>query len=216
LPTEDDLAQKFGVSRPTIREALKRLAAQNLIRSRRGPAGGNFVAEPDPELFAATITGTATLLVSLGAFSFEEITRARFELESICCTLAAQNWEPQHIKAMEAALATSCDPTISDEEFCAVDVRFHRAIVDATGNGPLRFVMYAVVEALLPITNLVTFRLRERKAIIACHEQILAGIRGRKPKTAIAALRKLIDYLEQQYRRSAELRDAKPKRPAGR
>src|ERR1700753_3974555 len=40
LPTEDDLAQKYGVSRPTIREALKRLAAQNLIRSRRGPAGG--------------------------------------------------------------------------------------------------------------------------------------------------------------------------------
>ncbi len=38
LPTEDALAKQFQVSRPTIREALKRLAAQSLIRSRRGPA----------------------------------------------------------------------------------------------------------------------------------------------------------------------------------
>ena len=46
LPTEEVLAEKFNVSRPTIREALKRLAAQNLIRSRRGPTGGTFVNRP--------------------------------------------------------------------------------------------------------------------------------------------------------------------------
>ena len=38
LPTEEVLASQFQVSRPTIREALKRLAAQSLIRSRRGPS----------------------------------------------------------------------------------------------------------------------------------------------------------------------------------
>ena len=46
LPTEDELAQRFGVSRPSVREALKRLAAQNLVRARRGPSGGNFVVKP--------------------------------------------------------------------------------------------------------------------------------------------------------------------------
>ena len=40
LPGEQELADRYGVSRPTVREALKRLAAQNLIRSRRGPTGG--------------------------------------------------------------------------------------------------------------------------------------------------------------------------------
>ena len=43
LPGEEQLAKQFGVSRPTVREALKRLAAQHLIRSRRGPTGGTFV-----------------------------------------------------------------------------------------------------------------------------------------------------------------------------
>ena len=46
LPTEDELAQRYGVSRPSVREALKRLAAQNLVRARRGPTGGNFVIKP--------------------------------------------------------------------------------------------------------------------------------------------------------------------------
>ena len=55
LPTEEELAQRFKVSRPTVREALKRLAAQHLIRSRRGPTGGNFVSSPAPEEAARSI-----------------------------------------------------------------------------------------------------------------------------------------------------------------
>jgi DNA-binding FadR family transcriptional regulator len=39
LPSETELSAQFGVSRPTVREALKRLAARHLVRSRRGPAG---------------------------------------------------------------------------------------------------------------------------------------------------------------------------------
>jgi DNA-binding FadR family transcriptional regulator len=46
LPTEDELAQRYGVSRPSVREALKRLAAQKLVRAKRGPTGGNFVIQP--------------------------------------------------------------------------------------------------------------------------------------------------------------------------
>jgi GntR family transcriptional repressor for pyruvate dehydrogenase complex len=209
LPTEDELAQRYGVSRPTIREALKRLAAQNLIRSRRGPTGGNFVAEPDAAQFAASITGTAILLVSLGAFSFEEIATARVAMGTTCCELAAANWQPPHLAAMESALATLSDPAISDEDFCAADVRFHRAIVDATGNGPIRFAMYAVIEALLPITNLVTFRSREREAIIGYHERILSALRRRKAQPAIKALRELTDYIGKMYISSAKARISK-------
>ena len=52
LPTEEELARQFSVSRPTIREALKRLAAKSLIRSRRGPSGGTFVTAPSAEEMA--------------------------------------------------------------------------------------------------------------------------------------------------------------------
>src|SRR5687768_10960413 len=83
LPTEEELARSFGISRPTVREALKRLAAQNLIHSKRGPTGGNFVKRPDPEGLSKAITGAATLLVGIGAFDIEEIITARLETEAV-------------------------------------------------------------------------------------------------------------------------------------
>lgn len=43
LPSEAELSDQFDVSRPTVREALKRLAAQSLIRTQRGATGGAFV-----------------------------------------------------------------------------------------------------------------------------------------------------------------------------
>ena len=67
LPTEDELAKRFGVSRPSVREALKRLAAQNLVRARRGPTGGNFVVQPSYAELAESLSGAATLLVGMGA-----------------------------------------------------------------------------------------------------------------------------------------------------
>jgi len=197
LPTEDELAQRFGVSRPTIREALKRLAAHNLVRSRRGPTGGNFVTRPTPEDLAQMVSGAAVLMVSLGVVDHEEILVARLEMESVCCRLAAEKRTDAHILKLEQELAYQKQRTISDEDFCASDVRFHRIIVEATRNGPLRFVMFAVIEAMLPITNMVVFRVRERRTIIAFHAQLLEALRDRQADSAILTLRELMAYLRE-------------------
>lgn len=70
-------AHRFAVSRPTVKEALKRLATQNLIRTRRGPAGGSFVSRPSSEEACAGLANTTMLLVSLDAFSLDELSEAR-------------------------------------------------------------------------------------------------------------------------------------------
>ena len=67
LPTEDDLARRFQVFSPTVREALKRLAPQNLVPAKRGPAGGNFVVQPGYEELAESLSASATLRVGVGA-----------------------------------------------------------------------------------------------------------------------------------------------------
>src|SRR5215471_3927068 len=100
LPTEEELATRFGVSRPTIREALKRLAAQNLIRSRRCPSGGTFVNQPSSQEARLAVANAASLLVSLGEFSLQEIAEARTELELVCCRLAAERRTPEHLDIM--------------------------------------------------------------------------------------------------------------------
>ncbi len=202
LPTEDELAARFAVSRPTVREALKRLAAQNLIRSQRGPAGGTFVNRPSVEEVSASLTTATTLLVSMGEFSLAQIAEARRELELLCCRLAVANRDAAQLARMAAEVERQADPALGDEEFCASDVAFHRALADASGNPVLRFVMFAVIEALQPITNLVVFRFRDRTAIVDQHRRLLAAIDERDEAAALAALTEQMDYLREQHQRA--------------
>ena len=80
LPSESELCDQFDVSRSTVREALKRLAAQNLIRTQRGATGGAFVNKLSfKDAYGQQIT-TSTLLLSMNAVSFETACEARFAL----------------------------------------------------------------------------------------------------------------------------------------
>lgn len=206
LPTELDLAAQFNVSRPTIREALKRLAAQKLVRSRRGPTGGTFVNRPNHEELRSSMIASAMLMVNIGEFSLANIAESRRELEKICVRIAAENRTKTHLRVMAEELERQKDLQLNDEDFCASDVRFHRALVDATENPVLQFIMFAVIEALQPATNLVIFRFRKRELIIAQHEQIYAAIRAKDQDAAEKALAEQMDYLCEQYKQAQEWR----------
>lgn len=206
LPTEEELARSFGISRPTVREALKRLAAQNLVRSQRGPSGGTFVSRPDPEGLSSAITGAATLLVGVGAFDIEEIIGARLETEAICCRLACERRDDADLAAMRAEIVRQRDASLSDEDFCASDVRFHRAIVKAARNGPLSLMMYTVVEAFMPITNMIVSQVRERRRVADFHERLVAAIESRDPTGATGTLAELLAYLHDSYATSLQKR----------
>lgn len=199
LPTEDELAQRYGVSRPSVREALKRLAAQNLVRARRGPTGGNFVVRPSYDELAESLSGAATLLVGMGALDIEEIIQARRTLQRGCAELAVQNASARHVARLETALRRQQDPKASDEAFCQADVAFHRALVDATDNGMLRFVMYTIIEALIPVTNMVVTVVRERGDIVSLHRQMLEQLQQRDLVALKGSIDDLMDYLLRKF-----------------
>ncbi len=207
LPTEDKLAQQFGVSRPTIREALKRLAAQSLIRSRRGPAGGTFINRPTREEVSSNLTTATALLVSLGEFELPEVLEARHELEVTCARLAATRNTPTDLDAMAKEIETQRDSALSDVDFCASDVRFHRALADAAHNPILQFVMFAVIEALQPIENMLVFRFRERNEIVKQHEKMLVALKARDIKAAVAAVTEQTAYLRERCDAAQEWRN---------
>ncbi|MFG1426516.1 FadR/GntR family transcriptional regulator [Roseixanthobacter glucoisosaccharinicivorans] len=209
LPTEEELASRFGVSRPTVREALKRLAARHLIRSRRGPTGGNFVAGPSPEELSQSLGTSVTLLMATDGVTLEEMAVARMEMEAICCRLAAGNRTEDHLNALRAELAIQNNSAISDQDFCASDVRFHRAVVDAAGNALLRFMMNAMVETLMPVSNMIIFRVRDRRDIVAHHERILKALEAHNGDAAVEALGGLMQYIRAQYAKVMELRAEK-------
>ncbi|UWR46493.1 FadR/GntR family transcriptional regulator [Phaeobacter inhibens] len=176
LPSEAEMAEQFQVSRPTVREALKRLAAQSLIRTQRGATGGAFVNRLSfEEAYAQQIT-TSTLLLSMNAVSFDTACEARYALERACAPLAATRRTADHLATMRAEIFRQGQPGLSDEAFCASDVTFHRALVDAAGNPVLSYQLAGAVEAMQPLMNMITFTARDRAVITALHSRIAEAL----------------------------------------
>jgi GntR family transcriptional regulator, transcriptional repressor for pyruvate dehydrogenase complex len=191
LPSEAELVEQFQVSRPTVREALKRLAAQSLIRTQRGASGGAFVNRISFEdAYNQQIT-TSTLLLSMNAVSFETACEARYALERACAPLSAQRRSADHLATMRAEIHRQSQPGLTDEAFCASDVAFHRALVDGAGNPVLSYQLAGAVEAMQPLMNMITFTARDRARIVALHTRITDALDtqdGDETSTALSAL----------------------------
>ncbi|MEL0435670.1 FadR/GntR family transcriptional regulator [Phycobacter sp. K97] len=191
LPSEAELADHFRVSRPTVREALKRLAAQSLIRTQRGATGGAFVNRLSFEdAYVQQIT-TSTLLLSMNAVSFDTACEARYALERACAPLCAQRRTADHLATMRTEIFRQSQPGLTDEAFCTSDVAFHRALVDGAGNPVLSYQLAGAVEGMQPLMNMITFTARDRARIIALHERIADAIEAADPEAASTGLSEL-------------------------
>ena len=194
LPSETELAEHFEVSRPTVREALKRLAAQSLIRTQRGATGGAFVRRLRfEEAYDAQVT-TAALLLSMNAVSFDVACEARFALERACAPLSASRRTADHLATMRAEIHRQSQPGLSDEAFCASDVAFHRALVDGAGNPVLSFQLAGAVEGMQPLMNMITFTARSRARIVELHTVLADAVEEHDGHSADAQLAVLEEY----------------------
>ncbi|MEL7126321.1 MAG: GntR family transcriptional regulator [Pseudomonadota bacterium] len=194
LPSEAELADHFEVSRPTVREALKRLAAQSLIRTQRGATGGAFVNRLRFEDAYDQQVTTASLLLSMNAVSFDVACEARYALERACAPLSAIRRTPDHLATMRAEIHRQGQPGLTDEAFCASDVTFHRALVDGAGNKVLSYQLAGAVEAMQPLMNMITFTARSREAIVALHTDIADALEAQDAAKTDASLTKLEAY----------------------
>lgn len=197
LPSEAELSETFAVSRPTVREALKRLAAQSLIRTQRGATGGAFVNRLRfEEAYGQQIT-TSTLLLSMNDVSVATACEARYALERACAPLAATRRTADHLATMRAEIHRQQQPGLTDEAFCASDVTFHRALVDAAANPVLSYQLAGAVEAMQPLMNMITFTARSREKIVALHTDIADAVADQDAAAADAGLLALAAYTQQ-------------------
>jgi DNA-binding FadR family transcriptional regulator len=146
LPPERALAEQFGVSRNTLREALRSLENAGLLRLQKGATGGAFVRESTGD---AVITGLRDMF-HLGAIQPEHLTEARVLIESIAVRTACERATPQDIQALNAnvaALERATRERASFYDVAALNLDFHRILARATKNP----VMVIVMEALLDV-----------------------------------------------------------------
>ncbi|MGH1455092.1 MAG: FadR/GntR family transcriptional regulator [Paracoccaceae bacterium] len=194
LPSESELATQFNVSRPTVREALKRLAAQSLIRTQRGATGGAFVNRLSYDDARGAQVTTSTLLLSMNDVSFDTALQARYALERACAPLAAQNRTADQLADLRAEIHRQSQPGLSDETFCDSDTAFHRTLVESAANPVLSWHLAGAIEAMQPLMNVITFTARSREVIVTHHTAIADALQSHDGAAVLTALDALEIY----------------------
>lgn len=207
LEPEPELASKFGVSRATVREAIKMLRTQGMLHTSRGAKGGHFVVTPQTRDLAESVSETFGLWFEAGDVSVAEVDEARAVVERACVRLAAERRTDDDIETMDAILVGQADPSLELAEFLDHDTRFHSVIAKAARNRLLELPMTAI-HMVRPRTNVI-LRRPDRPAVVAQHRAILEAIAKGDPAAAEAALDDHIGYLARERRAAVAARKRK-------
>lgn len=195
LPAETELAQQFGVSRPTIREALGALVSSSLIRKVPGVAGGSFVNTVTPDSLGEMLSDSMGTILRIGALEIDEITEMRRVLEIPAARRAARDRSEEDVAAMYAVIEQQKATTLDDPNIPDYDCRFHTAIGDAAGNRLLSAFVGAVHRTTRPARFLEVTKEVAQKTIKQ-HIAIAAAIESQDPDSAADAMRDHLDYVQ--------------------
>jgi len=107
LPNEAVLAREFGVSRATVREALRILTAQNLIRTTKGAGGGSYVTLPTVDHISEFLRGNLNLLSESDHVTLEEFLELRELIEVPAARLAAERASTSDVDRLRDTIRSS-------------------------------------------------------------------------------------------------------------
>ena len=194
LPPERALAEQFGVSRATVREALRHLQAQGLLAP-RGRTSSMQAASPDATV--ARFCEALTNVVKLQDVSLRDLIELRIAIETAAYGRAAGAPVAARLDEARAALAVMADPGVSPTDFYEADVAFHVALVAASGNRALVLVMLAVKDSVrLHLDEAMQGRsfTAVRKQVSEEHAAILRAVERGNAKVAPALLRSHLEF----------------------
>lgn len=145
LASERDLMVQFGVSRPTVREALRILQSMGLLESRPGTRGGPVVLSPSSKALSRSFRA----MIGTDALDIADLMEYRISLEGTASTLAALRHDDADLARMRGAIERmELEAVNNDDSFADADLDFHEAIWAASGNAVLRMSGQAVSGAL--------------------------------------------------------------------
>jgi len=195
IGTEQELADEFGVSRPTMREALRLLSAGHLIRVGRGRAGGIFVARTPSEGMSRNLSESIALMLSAQSISMHELLDARLSLEVPIAGRAAVNATDDHAARLEEAIHDQEGHKPGSEAWNSADARFHATLAEASQNQLLHALTGWILEVLQPSLVIHIAKRVDGQAILAQHRGVARAVKRRQRLAAEKAMAAHIEYL---------------------
>ncbi|MCB0906430.1 MAG: FadR family transcriptional regulator [Nocardioidaceae bacterium] len=183
LPREGDLAEQLGLSRNSLREAVRALTLINVLDVRQGD--GTYVTSLDPNLLLDALTFVVDFHRD---DSVMEFLRVRRILEPEAAAMAATRVSPEDVETMQQIIAAS-SPESTPEELLSLDIEFHRLVGAASGNS----VLASLIEGLSAPTNRARIWRGHTQAgaherTVREHQAILDAIALGEPELAHAAM----------------------------
>ena len=195
LPAERDLAVQFGVSRNTVREALRSLEHAGLIRQQKGAAGGSFVSEGSAEA-----VGTGLLdMYHLGAIKPEHLTEARIWLESIIVREACRRATKAALDALEANIDAAAEATKQGDfaRRARMHLDFHRLLARITGNPVMVTIMNGVLEVLQHFVDRIGDY--DNDFVLPSRRRFMKHMAARDAAAAVAEMEASLKRLQRSY-----------------
>lgn len=192
LDSERKLAERFGVGRPLVREALRRMEERGLIATRAGR--GSFVQE-----FRPWTDGAPTNLTAVRSrVTPRELSHARQLLESEAAALAAMYRTEEQVAHLRDLLA-AFDAGGNVDDLAELDMAFHEGIVLASGNVAIQ-VMFGSIRTMTKALMLRSLTDRAVTQVGApIHHTVLDAIARRDPDAARAGMRAHLQVAETHY-----------------
>jgi GntR family transcriptional repressor for pyruvate dehydrogenase complex len=200
LPSETELANQFGVSRTTVREALRLLTARGLIRTAKGMRGGSYIQVPTVQHIAASLRTSLNVLSAAEHLSVEELLEARELLEVPAARLAAARRDEPHLLRLKESIKPRGSEPDANVEF-AHNADFHGIVLSACGNTLLAIAaepVFAVLREGFQRTSLgATFQEQVRDQ----HREIAHAIERGDRDAAATLMHEHLEYLRPTYER---------------
>jgi DNA-binding FadR family transcriptional regulator len=187
LPTERELVTQTDMSRATVREALRILEVQGLVRIKTGRSGGAFVQHPDGESIASSVD----LLIRGRQIRLAALLETREAVEPACAQLAAKYRTDADLDRLDLANESMSDTSGSLSDFLQANVDWHLGVAIASHNELLTGFMLALSRAIYTSTNNRGFINTEvRQTTLRAHRSVTTAIRGQDPDAAVRRMKR--------------------------
>lgn len=182
LPTEEVLCSEFGIGRSSVREAIKTLESQGMVRKLQGK--GVVVIDESIEATSKMLN----IALAYRKISLKDLMDFRVSLELNTVEFAAMNATDADIENIQSCLDAMFETEYSNEHFAEYDYKFHEAIARASGNSMSEL----IIRTLRPLLyNQIVYTLNpnfNHEVANRLHEKIYQAIKDRQPRVAVKAM----------------------------